>query len=568
MGEAIQAIVIRFVVGETVQEQFADSYLWIAALITVLSLGALLYAAWRNRSIRFLLGLSSSWLLIPTICVLTLAMFVPKFNVRYVMLALPGLILLWSCGSVMCLSILRNLSLTISTSPPIQAFSQLGEIRYSALAILSPLLIGFTVANSQWYFDHAFLKAQWREAAAYVRLHHEVGEAVVLVSGHTWPVWDYYAPDFPAIHLPDLQILDVDAVLDFTESGTALQAALQGYNGAWLVNWQDEVVDPTGLVPVQLAWAGREKTFRSQFWEVGLRRFIDLDPQQIPTSPPLNEELQINFANQLTLVGYTITEEDEVLLFWRRGSAAVTDSNWQLNLRTFTTDGLTYHTPADRLPTNYTYPLERWRLGEIVMGLIPALDWAGPAAMPDAYQIQIGIYDPTDNQGGLDRLDSKGQPQGKYATLAIQLREHTTDRPLIVPEDIVQVNPDIRLHMTPSQLNGEPGQYFVTTLLWYLEDTFQEESFVVRWRTLEDERVVAETALALPSGQPLALWPRHDWLRQLLSWQVPVDLAPGVYWLSLEPENLVVQVWRIWFAIVSQLCRARVDFAYPLWPKR
>ncbi|HRW10111.1 MAG TPA: glycosyltransferase family 39 protein, partial [Caldilineaceae bacterium] len=517
VAEAIRAIALRFVVGETVLEQFAPTYLWIAGVLTVLSSVTFLVHAWRTKQARQALFVTITWLLVPTACVLMLAIAVPKFNVRYVLLALPGLILLWSYGAA---AVTEN---------------RLWQ-RIRITGIVLPLLAISAIADHNWFTDHSFLKAQWREAAAYVRLHHEPGEAVVLVSGHTWPVWDYYAPDLPAIHLPDLQILDVDAVLDFAESGTALRHALQGYNGAWLVNWQEEVVDPTGVVPIQLEWAGTEKTFRSQFWEVGLRRFVDLDPDAIPAEPPLAEVLNANFGNQLILLGYQVTEHDELLLFWQRHPAATQPTpDWQMTLRTETSDGLLYATPTDRRPVDYNYPVNRWQPGEIVMGVIPAEEWVGPAAMPDTYQLQLGVYDPASSVGELAWLAPNGQPQGQFVTFAATQQGHTSDKRLPIPDDVVQITPDVRAYLPPPHEAVEQGGSLVTTLLWYLEDSFTTGEFVVRWRTLDNAQVVAESALPLPSGRPLAVWPRHDWLRHVVRLRVPVDLPAGDYLLALEP---------------------------------
>ena len=41
----------------------------------------------------------------------------------------------------------------------------------------------------------------------------------MLVSGHAWPVWNYYAPDIPLLRLPDLEILDVNAVGGLLQPG-------------------------------------------------------------------------------------------------------------------------------------------------------------------------------------------------------------------------------------------------------------------------------------------------------------------------------------------------------------
>lgn len=533
LRDAVYSVLVRFAVGETVLEANAPPYLVLTGLVTLIALAMIIQRAVAGApTMRRTLLYAIAWLLIPVVSVLTLAYFVPKFNERYVLLALPGLLILWAVGIGEFLTRQRGKDDTVLTGQPLSV---------RAFATLFTLCFCFLASIHNWFTDHSFLKAQWREAAAYVRLHHEPDEAVVLVSGHAWPVWEYYAPDLPAIRLPDLEILDVDAVLDFQASGVALQDALQGYDGAWLVNWQDEVVDPTGVVPVQLAWAGTEKTFRSEFWEVGLRRFIDLDPTAIPETPPLLAQPDANFGNQLTLHGYSVTAENELLLFWQLGIDPIASAvDWQVTLQTQTGDGLPYHTLPPRRPTSYTYPVERWQPDETVMSVIPALTWAGPAAMPDSYQIRLGIYDPTGDGAGLDLLDAAGVPQGKTVTLSVSLTEQTTDRALALPNDVVQATPDVRLYFNLEGDAGEPGQRVVAQTLWYLEDSFVADSFMVRWRSVTDEQVAAEVDYPLPSAVPMAGWPRHDWLRQVMPFQVPADLPPSEYWVSLESLDTAV----------------------------
>ena len=101
-----------------------------------------------------------------------------------------------------------------------------------------------------------------------MRAQRAADEPVLLVSGHAWPVWDYYAADMPAVRLPDLDVLDVDATLGY-ETGAALEAALTGAGGAWLVQWQDEVVDPIGVAPYFLGRAGRELGARGRLPATG-----------------------------------------------------------------------------------------------------------------------------------------------------------------------------------------------------------------------------------------------------------------------------------------------------------
>ena len=126
------------------------------------------------------------------------------------------------------------------------------------LALLAVVGV-FLLADRNWFVDPAFTKDDWRGAVAAVRSQLQPDEAVVLVSGHALPAWRYYAPDVEPLRLPELDILDVNAVLDLESAAAALDQGLTGKQGAWLVQWQNEVVDPNGVVPYLLEF-GRHPT--------------------------------------------------------------------------------------------------------------------------------------------------------------------------------------------------------------------------------------------------------------------------------------------------------------------
>ncbi|MEZ4729454.1 MAG: glycosyltransferase family 39 protein [Caldilineaceae bacterium] len=395
--EALRTIALRFTQGETVAEQTAVPGLLLYAGITLLLLLILGGQVRRHDAARKMLLYALCWLAFPIGGVLGLAAFVPKFNARYVLLALPGVLLLWSAGLA---TLYPSAPWPARKAPFLHLARQIGSV-----LLLFLLLTGFQEANRNWFTDPAFTKAQWRELAAYLREHWEPDEAILLVSGHAWPVWAYYAPDLPAIRLPDLEILDVNAVLDFANTGAVLQAALQDKAGVWLINWQDEVVDPNGVAARQLLSAATEQPVQAEFWQLRLRHFVDLTPAAIQTTPPIDVVLDANFGDQLRLQGYTVTPEGDLLLFWQLGSAPSAPlPDLHINLRTETAAGLLYADPADRRPADYNFPVMRWQPGQTVMGRISADAWAGAGALPGRYQIHLGVYDPAGDPAGLDLL--------------------------------------------------------------------------------------------------------------------------------------------------------------------
>ncbi len=222
------------------------------------------------------------------------------------------------------------------------------------------LLTGFLYANYNWFFNGAFGKDEWRDLAAFLRPRLAADELVVLVSGHAWPVWEYYAADLPTVRLPELEILDVDAVLDFANTGPALKAAFAeetGKHGAWLVSWQDEVVDPNGVVATQLELGGREKGQSFPFYGLTLQRFSGLRAKHFQNSPPIEQPVDISFGGAITLRGYKVVDNGDLLLFWASPpGAAAPAADLHFALESFTGDGKPLAHPPDRRLAGYNYP--------------------------------------------------------------------------------------------------------------------------------------------------------------------------------------------------------------------
>lgn len=386
LQEALADVAIAFTSGESVLEEQALPLLVVYGLVTAWALVRL--ARGGNAGRRTLIyGLA--WMLTPVVAVLLLALNVPKFNARYVLVALPGLILLWAGG--------------FGLEP---SSNRRAPRRVSLAAWLAPtlLVLGFTYAVANWYFSPSFGKDQWRQLLEFVRPRLKDDEAVVLVSGHAWPIWHYYAPDIEVVRLPEIEILDVDAVLDFAATGPALRAALaptadapDGKEGAWLVQWQDEVVDPNGVVPIQLELSGREKGQSVTFSGLGLRRYSNLSAERIVDAPPIAHPLDITFGGQVTLAGYTAVDNGDLLLFWRRAPGAADPApDLHFSLQGRTLDGTELASVPGRRLGGYTFPLQRWAPGQVVTSHVLAAQWLGADPQPGNYWATLRVYDAED----------------------------------------------------------------------------------------------------------------------------------------------------------------------------
>ena len=538
LWDALGVVALSFVGGESMRAAQAGAGLIMAGLALVVALVALAqgqpqFATSKHRLLLYCLP----WLLLPIGGVLALAAFVPKFNARYVMLALPALLVLWSGGLA---TLLTFGSVNQATAAlPLDRTRRLGQwvVRMAALVLLAALLVTFGRADYNWFTDRSFTKAQWREISRFVRDERTPEEAVVLVSGHAWPVWDYYAPDLPTVRLPDLEILNVDAVLDYTESALALQSGLASYSGAWLVTWQDEVVDPMGVTALHLGIAGEEEAVDGRFWQLGLRYFDEINHSLIAAAAPLEQQLAINFANQLILTGYAQAPNADLLLFWQLAPGVDNAGlngllpDLRISLGTSAANDLPYADPPDRRPADYNYAVPRWRPHQMVVGRITATEWAGAAAMPGAYQLHLGLYDPNGDPAGLDRLAEDGIAQGKSVALDLTLAQPTAAAALSLPETIVTLAPGLQVAFATDQSRAEPGEPFLLTLYWRAAVPLEAlPSLVVQWQPQAGDASLVTTPLILPS--PLDSFQRQ-WLRQVVQVKPPLTLTPGAYQLSL-----------------------------------
>ncbi len=409
---ALRSVVISFTSGVTVRETQASWLLIPFGLVTLMALIVLWRSAdhshvepatgtWQLITLHYALP----WLIIPMAAILLLASFAPKFNARYVMIALPGLILIWAAGLAKLLEIgdrrseIRRNRLISNLQSPI-----------TFIAIIF-ILFSSVSANRNWFFDRTFSKDDWRATVEFLRQRLQPDETVLLISGHAWPVWHYYAPDIPVVRLPALDVLDVNAVLTFANTVAPLQAAFgeqTGKTGTWIVAWQDAVVDPTGIVPVQLERAGREKGQPSTFWGLTLRRFSGVKPKHIVDAPPIKAVVDATFGNQLHLQGYTVLDNGDLLLFWQRLDTDETGlADFQISGEVFAADGTRLRRFPDQRPAGYAYPVARWPLAQTVMGKIPARNWLGEPIRDGTYRLRLSVYNVA--TGTLDKLPVGGQ---------------------------------------------------------------------------------------------------------------------------------------------------------------
>ncbi|MCB9143247.1 MAG: glycosyltransferase family 39 protein [Anaerolineales bacterium] len=554
LNEALRHIAISFTTGETVLEGQAIPLAWVVGIIALACLAALLVVVARDRRseesrrqtggeapVVFRVRRSAVlfvllYLLIPIAAILALSYRTPKFNPRYLMLASPALVLLLAGGLALPFSRPRTtLAATL--------------LRIAAgVGILALLLIS-TYALRNWYTDPAFTKDDWRGAAAYIRSRIQPDESVVLVSGHAAPAWRYYAPEIEPVRLPELEILDVNAVLDGSSAAAALADGLAGKRGAWLVQWQEDVVDPTGVTGFLLERAGVEQPGQPSFWGLDQVRHFLLEPgTPLPDTLTPDVSLDADFGGQVSLLGYSQPACQPrsdglpcpLYLFWQAEQPLSDDLKFTATLFDDYSDA--WSAPQDRRLSAYDYPTFRWQPGETVLSRVDVAP--SPGTPPGSYALRLGVY-AQDGEGAvepLDLLDTAGAPTGRWTTVPLHVDNLTpasvtsaSASPLIAAPgiELLQVNADSG--------TASPGTLLNADLWWQARDEARAD-YAIRWEWLD------------PAGQPQAWgtkpvagddYPTSRWqpnapVRSQLAVPAPADAQPGDWMLRLglsTPDN-------------------------------
>ena len=193
-----------------------------AAVAAALMLTCSLFPGRRPRALVFITALAAAG--IAAFCALT-----GKFAGRYVAIVAP---LLWCAVSAAIASV------------KIGRAAQFG----AAAALASLSAAGAYLLRT----DPVYRNDDFRSAAAYLRAHLGPDESVFLIAGHFAPVFDYYGADLNAHPLPPDPVLDIRNSLDYAAVSAAFNQHLAGGTGAWLLLWQDGIVDPTGVATALL----------------------------------------------------------------------------------------------------------------------------------------------------------------------------------------------------------------------------------------------------------------------------------------------------------------------------
>lgn len=524
LGEALRHWFVHMTLGapETFLEGDAVRWLPLFGALTLLALVGL-GRDWARRGVagKHVAGVLV-WLALPALAIFVVAYRTPKFNPRYVMLVYPAWLILVAWG-----------------------YERLG--RLVGAVGLGCLLFMFLWADWAWFTDPAFTKPDFRGAVAYVKAHQRPNDAVILVSGHMSPAIAYYAPDWRPVRLPAIDVLDVRAVLGF-EVAPTINRALAGAENAWLILWQDNVVDPMGVVPYLLSFAGQETALSRDFWHVRVRHYR-LTTGRVPEAPPIERRLDVRWDNRVTLIGLTQEPNGRVRLFFRAEQPLKED--YRLHMELFDAEG-NFWGAQDVRPGPYMYPTFRWRPQQVVMGVHPLP--AAPGTPAGKYVLRLRLYSSA-APDGLEIRDAQGAPQGRDVVVAgvwlpqtLPAAAETPWPPLtgepeersLTEEKAAAVQP-VAVRWTPRP-PWEPGQRVITQVRWQ-SGRPPTAADVVRFGLTWDGGAAAVASFPLsqaPRGDA-ASWPEGAFFYSQVRWRVPrsVPEGPAQFWVEVSSNGKV-----------------------------
>jgi hypothetical protein len=329
-----------------------------SALVVLALIGCCVCLAQRSVAERGTLAVLL-WLM-PLALVLGLGLRSGLYEVRYLVLSLPGLVLLAAFGLT---RLVRN---------PIAA---------SAVALLAVVPAG--LALSQQYFDPALARDDYRGVVAAIQAEARSTDVILLSAPNQTEVFSYYYHGpLATIGLPAQRPIDPDDTL------RRLATIRAQYERVWLVSWAMGEADPRGVMATWLAENGFQATH--QWFGTVQLALVGFGPANA-TMQSVNTPLD----NGITLEGYRLAarslkpgETLALTLVWRADQGATAD-RWKVFTHLLDARPKVV-AQRDAEPADSLRPTTTWQPGELVednYGIVVPDDL--PAG---SYTLEIGMY--------------------------------------------------------------------------------------------------------------------------------------------------------------------------------
>ncbi len=420
----------------------------LAVATCVLAALGLVAGAWRPR-VRWETAMLLTYVAVPLLIFYELVHSRPKFSPRYLLVAVPGLLGL-AAGTVSNLwpTALRRW----------HEWLRLGV----AAAILCGLAIGSAYAATMPWRDGRFGREDFVGAALFLARASAPDEAVILLSGHSAPAFVRYYHRNGCYPLPEglPPSPSVDDVVTLDTLGD-LNRAIAGRRGAWLLLWQNEVVDPNGLVLALFDLFGQRVPVEERFRGLEIRHYLLPEGLQLSREMFVRTPLNVPVGDgELVLVGCDLPtrpvpsgETAVLLLHWQALRPMAQD--YRLSLQVLGEAGQVLAETGGRV-AGWMYPTYRWRTDRLITA---RQDVRLPAGLPAGeYLLQARIF-------ALGEPTARTVPLGRF-TVGRALRQPTLAE-LGVSQPLGATLAELELlscQISPRQ--ASPGQAAQATLIW------------------------------------------------------------------------------------------------------
>jgi mannosyltransferase len=331
-----------------------DALLWAGVALVLFAVLGFVLTRSREAALPLLL-----WLL-PLGLVVGLGFRNGLFEVRYLVLGLPGLMLLAALGIA-----------RVTRQPALAA------------ALAGIMVVPAVLALSQQYFEPTLARDDYRALVHTIADDALPGDAVILSAPNQVEIFSYYYHGpLPVIGLPAQRPIDAE------DTRRRLESIKRQYERVWLVSWAMNEADPRGVIPNWLAENGFKATH--QWYGSVQLSLVGLESAAAPT-----ERLDLSLDNGIVLEGYRLPSRSiragetlALTLIWR----AEKPMTVQWKVFTHLLDGRpTVVAQRDAEPGDNLRPTTTWKPGERVEDNYGILV---PEELPaGAYTLEIGMYD-------------------------------------------------------------------------------------------------------------------------------------------------------------------------------
>jgi hypothetical protein len=340
-----------------------------AALLAVGTAGAFLGGARARRGGAFAL----LYLGAPVAAMLILNSLRSAYAARLVMLASPGLYLLFGLGVASVAALPRRL---------------LGNAAGNAVAVfVGTVLLGVALAPlygsvQSLYVDERWQRDDYRGAIGHIEANARAEDAIVLDSPFQGDVVNLYF-DGPQTQYP----LPLGTPPDRARTEAALLEVVGKHGGVWVVFWGERETDPEGIVERWLDGHAHKALDR---WFGGVRLVYYLVARAGERVP-----LDLRFGDSIRLRGYAWLKQEgmpgEVLpltLYWETSTPL--NKRYKVFVHLLD-DQEKIWGQRDSEPAGGAMPTVDWKPGQEIEDKIGMPIQAD--AMPGSYQVEIGMYE-------------------------------------------------------------------------------------------------------------------------------------------------------------------------------